>query len=307
MDSQHNGSQKIDLYQIVTNEIISQLEQGVIPWQKPWHDAGIPMNLLSKRPYRGINLWLLLALNYERNLFLTWEQIKSVGGSVLKGEHGHIVVFWKPVQKKADAVVDDKEKAVPMLRYYKVYNIGQCKDIPEHLLPVKHDSPIDPIRECESILNNMPDLPNINYEGKEAYYHIVHDEIVLPKAKSFRTSTGYYGTLFHELVHSTGAEKRLNRKTLTDLVPFGSESYAIEELIAEMGAAYLCGMNGLLPNNIKNTVSYIDNWLGVLKHDKRLLITAAGQAQKAVDFILDRKDEEAKEEPEETLNGSVVG
>jgi antirestriction protein ArdC len=307
MDSQTNGSPKIDLYKIVTDEIMSQLEQGAIPWQKPWNDAGIPMNLLSKRPYRGINLWLLLTLNYERNLFLTWEQIKSVGGSVLKGEHGHIVVFWKPVQKKAEEQADEKDKAVPMLRYYKVYNIGQCRDIPEHLLPVQPETPIDPIRECESILNNMPDLPNINYEGKEAYYHIVNDEIVLPKAKSFRTSTGYYGTLFHELVHSTGAEKRLNRKTLTALVPFGSESYAVEELVAEMGAAYLCGITGLLPNSIKNTVSYIDNWLGVLKNDKRLLITAAGQAQKAVDFILNRKEEEMKEEPEDKLNGSVVG
>lgn len=307
MDSQTNGSQKIDLYKIVTDEIISQLEQGVIPWQKPWYDAGIPMNLLSKRPYRGINLWLLLTLNYERNLFLTWEQIKSVGGSVLKGEHGHIVVFWKPVQKKADDAVDDKDKAVPMLRYYKVYNIGQCKDIPEHLLPVKSETQIDPIRECEVILNDMPDLPLISFTGKDAYYDIKKDEIVLPKVKSFRTSTSYYGTLFHELVHSTGAEKRLNRKTVTDAMLFGSESYAQEELIAEMGAAYLCGITGLLPNSIKNTVSYLDNWLDVLKQDKRFLITAAGQAQKAVDWICNRKDEETKEEPEEQLNGSVVG
>jgi len=307
MDSQNNGSQKIDLYQIVTSEIISQLEQGIIPWQKPWNDAGIPMNLLSKRSYRGINLWLLLSLNYERNLFLTWDQIKSVGGSVLKGEHGHIVVFWKPLQKKAEGDEVAKDKPVPMLRYYKVYTVSQCRDIPEHLLPVRSETPVDPIIECEAILAEMPDMPLLSFTGKEAYYNIEKDEIVLPKLKSFRTSTGYYGTLFHELVHSTGAEKRLNRKTVTDRVSFGIESYATEELIAEMGAAYLCGMTGLLPNGIKNTVAYIDHWLGVLKHDKRLLINAAGQAQKAVDFICNRKEEEVKDEPEETLNGSVVG
>lgn len=306
MDSKPTGS-SIDLYKIVTDEIISQLEKGVIPWQKPWKDAGIPMNLLSKRAYRGINLWLLLTLNYERNLFLTWEQIKSVGGSVLKGEHGHIVVFWKPLQKKAEGDEAAQEKSVPMLRYYKVYNIGQCRDIPEHLVPAVSETPVDPIMECEAILAEMPDLPLMSFSGKEAYYNIEKDEIVLPKLKSFRTSTGYYGTLFHELVHSTGAEKRLNRKTLTDRVPFGSESYAVEELVAEMGAAYLCGITGLLPNSIKNTVSYIDNWLGVLKNDKRILINAAGQAQKAVDFILDKKIEEAKEEAEELVNGSVVG
>lgn len=307
MDSQNNGSQKIDLYQIVTNEIISHLEQGIIPWQKPWRDAGIPMNLLSKRSYRGINLWLLLSLNYERNLFLTWDQIKSVGGSVLKGEHGHIVVFWKPLQKKNEGRETAKEKAVPMLRYYKVYNIQQCRDIPEHLVPVRSDTTVEPIIECEAILAEMTDMPLLSFTGKEAYYDIEKDEIVLPKMKNFRTSTGYYGTLFHELVHSTGAQKRLDRKTVSDRASFNAESYALEELIAEMGAAYLCGITGLLPNNIKNTVAYIDHWLGALKNDKRILITAAGQAQRAVDWICGRKDEETKEEPEGTLNGSAIG
>ncbi|MFN8250232.1 MAG: ArdC family protein [Ferruginibacter sp.] len=116
MDSPNSSSTKLDVYQIVTDNIIALLEQGVVPWQKPWADAGIPMNLMSKRPYRGINLWMLVSLNYEKNLFLTWDQIKAVGGSVLKGEQGHIVVFWKPIQKKQDTEVADKQKQVPMLR-----------------------------------------------------------------------------------------------------------------------------------------------------------------------------------------------
>src|SRR5882724_6484234 len=120
---------KIDVYEIVTNRIIELLDQGTIPWQKPWTEAGIPANLLSKRPYRGVNLWLLLSLNYERNLFLTWDQLKKIGGSVKQGEHGHVVVFWKTV-KKNDSLENKTQKNVPLLRYYKVFAIEQCKDIP---------------------------------------------------------------------------------------------------------------------------------------------------------------------------------
>ena len=307
MDSQNTTSAKLDVYQLVTDQICSLLEQGIIPWQKPWNESGAPMNLLSKRQYRGINLWLLVSLNYEQNLFLTWEQLKNIGGSVNKGEKGHIVVFWKPVQKKGEVREDDTQKAVPMLRYYKVFNIAQCRDIPEHLIPVVDPSiEIDPIAECEAILNVVADMPAITFNGKQAYYNIERDEIVLPKMKSFRSSEGYYSTVYHELIHSTGAVKRLNRKTLTDMVPFGTESYAMEELIAEMGSAFLCRFSGILPCEIKNTVAYLDNWLGVFKGDKRFIISASGQAQKAVDFILGRKDNETKDEVEESTEESVV-
>lgn len=301
MDSTTKSSNPIDVYQLVTDQIISFLEQGIIPWQKPWAEAGVPMNLLSKRQYRGINLWLLLSLNYEQNFFLTWDQIKSIGGSVNKDEKGHIVVFWKPVQKKAEEI-DEKEKSVPMLRYYKIFNIAQCRDIPEHLIPkIDSATKIDPILECEAILNTMPDMPLISFQGKQAYYNIEKDEIVLPKMKSFRTSESYYSTVYHELVHSTGAEKRLGRKTLTDMVPFGTESYAMEELIAEMGSAYLCRFSGILPAEIDNKVAYLDNWLGIFKKDKRFIISAFGQAQKAVDFILNIKGNESKGEEYESI------
>ena len=307
MDSQNTTSPKLDVYQLVTDQICSLLQQGIIPWQKPWNESGAPMNLLSKRQYRGINLWLLVSLNYEQNLFLTWEQIKSVGGSVKQGEHGHIVVFWKPVQKKGEQKQGDTQKAVPMLRYYRVFNIAQCRDIPEHLIPkVDTTVEIDPIAECEAILNAMPDMPAISFNGKQAYYNIERDEIVMPKMKNFKTSPGYYSTLYHELVHSTGAAKRLNRKSLTDMVSFGTESYTMEELIAEMGSAYICRFSGILPNSIKNTVAYLDNWLGVFKNDKRFLITASGQAQKAVDFILGRKDNESKDEMNESSEEPMV-
>ena len=307
MDSQQTTS-KIDVYQLVTDQIISLLEQGIIPWQRPWAEAGVPANLLSKRQYRGINLWLLLSLNYEQNYFLTWDQIKSMGGSVKKGETGHIVVFWKPVQKKAEEDKDTKQKQVPMLRYYKVFNIAQCRDIPENLIPKTDVAAVErePILECEGIINSMADSPVIVHKEQKAYYRIDTDIINMPKKKSFKSLESYYSTLFHELVHSTGAEKRLGRKTLTDMVPFGSESYAMEELIAEMGSAYLCRFSGVLPNEINNTVAYLDNWLGVFKKDKRFIISASGQAQKAVDLILGRQAIESKDEVDESVEESMV-
>jgi antirestriction protein ArdC len=306
MDS--STTSKIDLYQLVTDQIINSLEQGVIPWQRPWAVAGVPMNLLSKRQYRGINLWLLLLLNYERNFFLTWDQIKASGGSVMAGEKGHIVVFWKQLPKKSVEEKDGRQKQVPMLRYYKVFNIAQCRDIPEHLLP-KADETIKefiPKMECESIIQCMPDAPPIEHKDQKAYYNILTDVINMPKKKSFKSVDSYYSTLFHELVHSTGAEKRLGRKSLTDMVPYGTPSYAMEELVAEMGSAYLSRFAGILPNEIENTVAYLDNWLGVFKKDKRFLITAAGQAQRAVDMVLSSKEEESKEEVDESKEASVV-
>ena len=154
--------------------------------------------------------------------------------------------------------------------------------------------------ECEGIIHTMPDCPKIQYKEQRAYYSIDKDLINMPRKKSFKSIEAYYSTLWHELVHSTGSIKRLGRKTLCDMAPFGSESYAMEELIAEMGSAYLSRFSQILPNEIKNTVAYLDNWLEVFKKDKRFLITASGHAQKAVDFILDMKTAEVKYETEVT-------
>jgi antirestriction protein ArdC len=310
MDSQNKSSTPLDVYQLVTDQVIALLEKGIVPWQKPWKEAGMPINLLSKRPYRGINLWLLNALNYEKNFFLTWEQIKNLGGSVNKNEKGQMVVFWKNTLKKPEELdKEGKAKTIPMLRYYKVFNIAQCRDIPTELIPVVDESheAIDPILECEAILNAVPDLPLISFSGKAAaYYNVEKDEITLPKMKNFKSSPAYYSTLYHELIHATGAEKRLNRKTLVDMVPFGTESYALEELIAEMGSAFLCQFSGILPNEIKNTVAYLDNWLGVLKNDKKLIVSASGQAQKAVDFLLNRQNEHTQDEMNDSKDEPMV-
>ena len=307
MDSQNTSFTKLDVYEMVTNRIIELLEAGTVPWQKPWTETGVPMNLISKRPYRGINLWLLLSLNYERNFYLTWDQLKKVGGSVNKDEHGHVVVFWKNVKKQQEELdTNGNAKTVPMLRYYKVFNIEQCRDIPKDLIPVLIKEELEPMEECEAIIKTMPDCPVIKHKEDKAFYHIVEDYINMPKKKSFKTMEAYYSTFFHELVHSTGAEKRLGRKTITEMNEFGSEPYSIEELIAELGSAYLNSYTGILDKGIENSVAYIQGWLAKLKNDKRFIISASGQAQKAVDFILGKNDNETKDEVEETTNESTV-
>lgn len=302
MDSNNSSSTKLDLYQIVTDKIINLLEQGTVPWQKPWAEAGIPMNLLSKRPYRGVNLWLLLSLDYERNLFLTWDQLKKLGGSVNKGEQGHVVIYWKTSQKKDESVDGEKEKKVPLLRYYKVFNIAQCRDLPETLVEPIVEKEHDSIIECDSIIHLMPQCPVIKHKEQKAFYHIEEDYINMPRKKSFKSIEGYYATLFHELVHSTGHEKRLNRSTITEMAEFGSEPYSIEELVAELGSAYLSSYAGILNSGIQNSASYIAGWLKKLKDDKRFIIRASGNAQRAVDFIINQlvSDSSSKEEAEQS-------
>lgn len=299
MDSQNTSSTKLDVYELVTNRIIDLLEAGTVPWQKPWTEAGVPMNLISKRPYRGINLWLLLSLNYEQNLFLTWDQLKKIGGSVNKDEHGHVVVFWKNVRKeKEEGAEENKAKTVPMLRYYKVFNIAQCRDIPANLIPELVNREVDPILECEAVINGMPDCPVIKHKEDKAFYHVELDYINMPKKKSFKSMEAYYSTFFHELVHSTGAEKRLGRKTITEMTEFGSEPYSIEELIAELGSAYLNSYTGILDKEIQNSVSYIQGWLTKLRDDKRFIVQASGQAQRAVDYILNLSVSKGEQELE---------
>jgi len=304
MDAQSTTS-TLDVYQIVTDQIISLLKQGIIPWQKPWKDCGIPMNLMSKRHYRGINLWLLLSLNYEKSYFLTWDQIKGLGASVNRDEKGHIVVFWKMVPKK-DAK-DDEQKKVPILRYYKVFNVEQCRDIPQSLIPSSEEviREFTPLLECESIINTMPDCPKIVHKEQKAYYQLDTDAINMPKKKSFNSEESYYATLYHELVHSTGAEKRLNRKSLKEAMPFGSKPYAMEELVAEMGSSYLCQFSGILPSQVEHQVAYVHNWLQVFENDKRFLIMASGHAQKAVDFILGKADDQLKKKEGEYMEIEV--
>lgn len=294
-----NIEQSIDVYSLVTNRIIELLEAGTIPWQKPWTSSGIPRNLLSKRPYRGINILLLNSLNYTNNLFLTWKQIKTIGGSVLKGEKGHIVIFTKMIETD-EMTKNNKRKLKPLLRYYKVFNIEQCVDIPIELIPTLK-APLLPLYICEDVIANMQNKPVIKFDGDNAFYHPALDYINMPNIHKFNTIEEYHGVLFHELIHSTGHPNRLNRKEINEPIVFGSESYSIEELTAEMGSCFLKSHCGLNIDNLANNAAYIQNWLELLRDDKRFIIQASTRAQKAVEYILNENIEELMDKSIETL------
>ena len=292
-----------DVYSIVTSRIITQLEAGTVPWQKPWTNAGMPQNLITHNPYRGINTWMLSSLGYEKNLFLTWHQIQELGASVNRGEKAHMVVFWKTLQKDTEAP-EDKPKKIPLLRYYWVFNVAQCAKIPEALIPVI-ERPNAPIQSCEDIIKSMPLCPKIQHKDHEAYYHPIADFINMPKRKLFVNSEAYYGVLFHELTHSTGHSSRLNRKELVGSTGFGSEPYSMEELTAEIGACFLKSHTGIITEDLVNSSAYIKGWLEQLKGDKRFIFLASSAAQKAVDFITDKKAEETTTEGVETVQEVV--
>ena len=288
---------KIDVYQIVTDRIIELLEKGTVPWQQPWRSGMLPMNLLSKRSYKGINVWLLASLNYEINAWLTFEQLKQLGGSVLRGEHGTIICFWKTIKKGDDLEEEENTAKKPhsILKYYKVFNVAQCTGIPEEMIPKIEVSEHEPILECEAIITGMPNCPPIKFKEQRAYYNPDADYINMPKKKSFLSTELYYSTLFHEMIHSTGHSSRLSRKTLTEMNEFGGEAYSKEELVAEIGSCYLSNFAGILQKNICDSTAYIDGWLKQLKNDKRFIVFAASQAQRAADYILNIAPEEKGE------------
>jgi len=275
--------------EIITERIVGLLERGTIPWQRPWSGGECPMNVVTKRRYRGVNSFVLACSDYSSPYWATYKQINALGGNVKKGEKGHPVVFWKWfIKKERDENGEEKEKKIPMLRYYTVFNVEQTINIDKKkipALPEMHNEE-EKIDICENIVKAMPKRPAIESKEQKAYYSPLADTVNMPKFESFVGAKEYYATLFHELTHSTGHEKRLNRKGVMGVVMFGSEDYSKEELIAEMGAAFLCGHCQIENKTIENNAAYIKSWLGVLKEDKKMVITAAAQAQKAFDFIV---------------------
>lgn len=300
---------KLDIYQEVTDTIIAALERGVVPWRKPWsapQGSGdvLHRNFVSKKAYRGVNVWLLdlvaASMGYEHPYWLTYKQAKKLGGQVRKGENSSLVVFWKTfvVEEELDNG-DKRKKVIPMLRYYRVFNIAQCDGLDERLAKLvgetKDQAEFDPIERAEWIMKNMPKRPKTMHAGDRAFYAPMVDRVTLPKPQYFDSQVAYYNTAFHEYVHATGHELRLGR--VKDWTTFGSDPYAKEELVAEMGAAMLSRMANLDVTHEENA-AYIASWLKVLQDDKKFIVNAAAQAQKASDFILGVTYEEKKEEVE---------
>jgi antirestriction protein ArdC len=274
----------MNVYEIVTDRILASLERGVAPWNRPWGGAANqPRSLNTGREYRGINVFVLNAMGYSSPYWLTLNQANKLGARIRKGERGTPVVFWKFGTRE---VQDGECERTVLARYYTVFNVEQAEglDVPADLL--KPAAPISPLAECEALLSKYLDKPEVKYVQQRAWYHKGFDTVNMPKPESFTTREDYYSTLFHEFVHSTGHLKRLNRPTLMDAAGFGDRNYSKEELVAEMGAAYLCGHAGIENQTIEQSASYLDGWLRALRNDRKLLISAASQAQKAADYML---------------------
>lgn len=289
---------KPDAYQIVTDRIVAALEQGIVPWSKPWRAvAGYgPTSLTTGKPYQGANVLTLgvesLLKGYSSQYWTTYKQCAERGGSVRKGEKATPVVFWRIVKKEGKKP-DDKPETFAVLRYFSVFNTDQCDGLSVPTVePLKE---FDPIAEAERIADGMPHRPTVKHSPQDrAYYSPLLDYVHMPNRGMFGTAEGYYGTLFHELVHSTGHSSRLNRKGIEAVAPFGSETYAKEELVAELGAAFLCGDAGINPR-IPQHASYVASWLAALKDDKRLIVTAASAAGKAASYIAGRTPDDVLE------------
>jgi antirestriction protein ArdC len=281
---QPKENMNIKSYERITERIVSLLEQGTVPWHKPWKvSTGLPRNLVTKKPYRGINPFLLMSMGYESPHWLTFRQALQLGGSVKKGEKACPVVFWKPME--VTDRVSNQEVKIPLLRLYSVFNVAQCEGLKS--MPAEDTSSFA-VTEAAEIAAKMPQQPHIKHGMSHAYYSPVNDIVGMPERKRFNTEHSYHATLFHELVHSTGHENRLKRQSITERNGFGTDPYCKEELIAELGSAFLCGEAGIAEWTIDNSAAYLESWLKRLKEDKTLIVYAAAQAQKAADYILGR-------------------
>lgn len=287
-----SSSKSFDVYQVITDQVVAMLDQGVAPWRSPIlgrSSAGHPKNLNTGKPYRGINTFLLAFVahvrGYESSYWLTFNQVKERGGNVRKGEKSAMVVFFKQYETKDRKTGEDVK--VPVLRYYNVFNaLAQCEgiDVPDKATYTPTD--FVPLDAAAAIVAGYADGPAVHHGGASAYWRPATDEVQMPEPSRFATSEDYYATLFHELAHSTGHSTRLDRKLDTAPNAFGSLDYGKEELIAEMTAAFLCGQCDIAPMTLANQTAYLAGWAKTIKQDKKLIISSAGAAQRAADWIL---------------------
>jgi len=283
---------KQDAYEKITNQIIAMLEEGTVPWRKPWNAAGsAPTSLSTGKPYRGINVMILsmtaLIEGYSSPFWGTYKQISERGGQINKGEKATHVTLWTKAESKTEKNANGDAKTFMFMRTFPVFSVDQA-DWTEGVKPeagemIEHD----PIAEAEAIAAAyLADGPSFSTGGDRAFYSPSRDAVRIPEMGTFHTAEGYYATLFHELTHSTGHASRLARDGVTEGHRFGDADYSKEELVAELGAAFLCTLTGINPDEtLANSASYIKNWLSVLKDDPKMVVQAASKAQKAADLI----------------------
>jgi antirestriction protein ArdC len=265
-------------YKVVYDAIVAEMDKGIVPWRKPWKH-GFPRNAVSNREYRGINILLLFGAEDSR--WLTFNQAKKLGGTVRKGERSRKIVLWTKIEDKKKSTPTKKEY-FPLLRYYNVFNVPQIDGVD---FPKEGRDNVAKNMTAEGILAGYEGCPKITHGKPIACYVPSSDSIQMPSQDKFDNDDLYYATLFHELVHSTGHGTRCNRDGIVNFDKFGTQTYSFEELVAELGSAFLCARCGI-DNTVKSSASYIAGWKEYLKYNPQCLIQAASKAQQAVDYIL---------------------
>lgn len=282
---------KLNIFDRVTHKIVSDLEQGIRPWQKPWssHPADSAFCRPSRHngePYRGVNILLLwdaaLERGYQHPTWMTLKQAEAYGARVRKGERATWIVYANKVTKTeiSGATGDKTEKQVHFLRGYSVFNAEQIDDLPEKFF-LKNNANLVPLEQVDHFIRNTG--ATIRYGGDHAYYSEVNDYVQIPFLDQFKDRESYYATLAHEITHWTKHESRLNR----DFGRFfwGDEGYAKEELVAEIGAAFLCADLGITPEIRQDHAGYLEPWLKALKDDRKLIFAAASHATRAISYL----------------------
>lgn len=276
-----------DIYQIVTDRVIAALEKGTKPWVCPWdrtrETSMLPMNFKTQSTYSGVNILLLWSETVEKGFsspyWLTYKQALELGGNVMKGQKGTQIIYYKLWEKEDEDGVKD---TIPMLKSFTVFNLDQIENIEKpdcvtNETRIKHDFEVLEHVETAISKTNI----DIKHGGVRAFYSPTYDKITLPERDRFQSSSDYYATSWHELVHATGHKTRLNRELKNS---FGSKDYAFEELIAELGAAFCCADLGIT-GEVQHEC-YISSWLKRLNDDKRFIFKAASLASKAHQFLL---------------------
>ena len=279
----------MNVYEIVTGRIIKQLQEGSVPWRKPWADvrAGA-FNRVSRKPYSLLNQMLLS----REGEYATFRQWSTLGGHIRKGAKAEVVVFWKMLAPKDPADDEDSSKARPILRYYNVFHISDVEGVEP--LPVEELHDTDPLEKADALFLDYVGREHIKSEiglSNRAFYSPGRDLIHLPAIGQYEHATDYYSVVFHEATHSTGHCKRLSRFVEnTPMAPFGSEDYSKEELVAELGSAAILNTLGLeTADTFRNSAAYIQNWISVLENDNRFIVSASSKADKAVRYIFGKE------------------
>lgn len=283
-----------DIYEIITARFIDQLKKGTVPWQKPW--MGV-QNIVSKKPYRGINSLILGGSDFQSPYWLTFKQAHDLGGNIKKGEKATPVIYYKLFEKRDDhgnlvLGSNGRPTRIPFIRWSNAFNLDQTEGI-EAPAQTATQEVIQPLDKAAKIVAEAKICP-IYHTGFAAVYSPGEDVIRMPAQKTFRSPESYYQTLFHEMTHSTGHASRLDREGVTLPIKFGSERYSKEELIAELGASFLSNEAGIL-NQVQfdNSAAYLGSWIEKFQNDPRMIFTASSQAQRSTDFILGIEQKES--------------